>query len=346
MFWSFLFSLIIAINLSSYINESFLISLPDPHLIFYLSPLLSIFSFVILFIISFSLMTNRIIQYLYHLAEGLDFIARGNLHYRIPISRTDELGKVAANINAMAEKMEIQIQKERQIEKSKMDLITGVSHDLRTPLTSIIGYLELLINRVCQNEQEQERFIDIIYKKSLQLKNLIDDLFEYTRLTNSEAKFETDQVDIQELLTQILAEYQPFAKELGVTVETCLTIKTLPISMDPEKIRRAVDNLLMNALKFSVKPGVVRVSMDERFPSVIIKIENEGTPISMEQEGLLFERFYKADLSRAAQSIQNGSGLGLSIAKNIIERHGGTLNLVHSAGYYTFIIELPISGHA
>lgn len=291
-------------------------------------------------------MTRRIVQYLLRLVEGLDFIARGNLHYRVPLSRKDELGRVAENINAMAEKLERLIEKERQIEKSKMDLITGVSHDLRTPLTSIIGYLELLKNKVYHNEQDMERFVDNTYNKALQLKSLIDDLFEYTRLTTSDAKLETGQFDIRELLTQILAEFQPFAKELGVTVETFLAFKAMPIPMDPGKIRRALDNLLMNALKFSVKPGVVRVSLDARSSFVVIKIENEGTPISKEQEKLLFERFYKADHSRAAQAIQSGSGLGLSIAKNIVERHGGTLSLIHSSGHYNFIIELPAANPA
>lgn len=291
-------------------------------------------------------MTRRIVQYLLRLVEGLDFIARGNLHYRVPLSRKDELGRVAENINAMAEKLERLIEKERQIEKSKMDLITGVSHDLRTPLTSIIGYLELLKNKVYHNEQDQERFVDNTYNKALQLKSLIDDLFEYTRLTTSDAKLETGQFDIRELLTQILAEFQPFAKELGVTVETFLAFKAMPIPMDPGKIRRAIDNLLMNALKFSVKPGVVRVSLDARSSFVAIKIENEGAPISKDQEKLLFERFYKVDHSRAAQAIQSGSGLGLSIAKNIVERHGGTLSLIHSSGQYTFIIELPAANPA
>ena len=347
MFWSFILSLIIAMNISSALDESLLNRLLAakhfPYLSIVLYGVLSIVSFIVLFIVSFSLMTRRIVHYLLNLAEGLDVIAGGDLHHRVPILRKDELGRVAENINAMAEKLERQIVKERQIEKSKMDLITGVSHDLRTPLTNIIGYLELLKNRVYQNEQEQERYVDITYNKAMQLKNLIDDLFEYTRLTTSDAKLEMGQFDIRELLAQIAAEFQPFAKELGVTVETYLMFKSMQIPMDPVKIRRAVDNLLMNALKFSVKPGVIRLSLNARPPFVAIKVENEGTPISEEQEELLFERFYKADHSRMADAIQSGSGLGLSISKNIIERHNGTLSLVHSSGHYAFIIELPIS---
>ncbi|KEQ22528.1 sensor histidine kinase [Paenibacillus tyrfis] len=350
MFWSFSLSLIIAMNVSSILNESLLNRLLAarhfPYLSILLYGVLSFISFIVLFILSFSLMTRRIVQYLLSLGEGLDCIAGGNLRHRVPLIRKDELGKVAENINTMAEKLERQIAKERQIEKSKMDLITGVSHDLRTPLTNIIGYLELLKNRVYRNKQEQERFVDITYNKAMQLKNLIDDLFEYTRLTTSDAKLVMGQFDVRELLTQIVAEFQPFAKELGVTVETYLAFKSMPIPMDPGKIRRAIDNLLMNALKFSVKPGVVRVSLEARSLFVAIKIENEGTPISKEQEELLFERFYKADHSRTAHAIQAGSGLGLSIAKNIVERHNGTLSLVHSSGHYAFIIELPISNPA
>ncbi|MCY9594068.1 sensor histidine kinase [Paenibacillus chitinolyticus] len=347
MFWSFILSLTLAMNVSSLLNESLLNSLLAarhfPYLSIVLYGVLSTVSFIVLFILSFSLMTRRIVQYLLSLAEGLDYIAGGNLRHRVPLLRKDELGRVAENINAMAEKLERQIAKERQIQKSQMDLITGVSHDLRTPLTNIIGYLELLKNRVYHNEQEQERFVDITYNKAMQLKNLIDDLFEYTRLTTSDAKFVMGQFDIRELLSQIAAEFQPFAKEHGVTVETYLAFKSMPIPMDPGKIRRVIDNLLMNALKFSVKPGVVRVSLEARPPFVAIKIENEGTPISKEQEELLFGRFYKADHSRTANAIQTGSGLGLSIVKSIVERHNGTLSLVHSSGHFTFIIELPLT---
>ncbi|WP_409344672.1 sensor histidine kinase [Paenibacillus sp. MBLB4367] len=345
MFWSFLLSLIIAMYASSFVVNYLLSDLLNtsrfPNMSNVLSSVFSIVSFVGSSIFCFSFLTRRFLHDLLTLADGLAFIANGNLHYRVPLSRKDELGKVAENINAMAEKLERQLEKERQTEKSKMDLITGVSHDLRTPLASIIGYVELLKNKGYQNEQEHERFVDNTYKKSIQLKKLIDDLFEYTRLTSSEVKLETSRVDARELLTQILAEFHPFAREHGITVETYLTHETLPIPMDPEKIRRAIDNLLMNALKFSVKPGVVRVSLKKRFPIVAVTIENEGVPITKEQEEQLFERFYKADHSRTVPTVQSGSGLGLSIAKNIAERHGGTLSLVHSSGHYAFTLELP-----
>ena len=343
MTWSFIISLVIAINVSSFVNESLLSGISTARHNSLVWNMLTIVSFVVLFILSFSLMTRRIVQDLLRLAEGLDVIAGGNLRYRVPLSREDELGKVAKNINAMAEKLERQIEREREIERSKMDLITAVSHDLRTPLTSLIGYLELLKNRVYRNEREHERFVDNTFKKAVQLKNLIHDLFEYTRLTTGDAKLEFGQIDVRELLSQMLAEFQPFAKELGVEVETSLPFMAMPTVMDPGKMRRAIDNLLINALKFSIKPGVVRVTLDKRLSSVAIQIENDGTPISKEQEALLFERFYKADPSRAAQAIQVGSGLGLSIAKNIVERHGGTLSLVHSSGHYVFVIELPES---
>lgn len=347
MFWSFILSLIVALNASSFVNELLLNKLPATPRIPYLSLIVYVVLymglFVCLFILCFSFLTRRIVQYLLSLADGLAFIAKGNLHFRLPLSRKDELGQVAENINAMAEKLERQIDKERQIEKSKMDLITGVSHDLRTPLTSIIGYLELLKDKGYQNEQEHERYVDNSYKKAIQLKNLIDDLFEYTRLATDGLKLETVHIDVRELLEQILAEFQPFAQEHGISVDARLTSQALPIPMNPGKIKRAIDNLLMNALKFSVKPGVVCVSLEAAIPFITIKVENEGTPISKENEKLIFERFYKADHSRSAQTIQDGSGLGLSIARNIVERHGGTLNLTHVSGHYAFIIELPMS---
>lgn len=330
MIWAFLASLIIGSLVSIAVPIGLVFEIP-----------VSIIAFLVSFAVSFAAFTRHTIKYMQKLSEGLTVISGGNLQYRIPVIRQDELGTIAKHINAMAEKLETLIEKERQEEKSKMELITGVSHDLRTPLTSIIGYLELLKGKAYQDEAEYERFVGNTYNKSQQLKTLIDELFEYTRLTRSEAKLEIQMIDLREMLNQMLVEIQPLAKDNEISIETRLPEHSLSIRVDPEQIRRAIDNLLINALKFSVKPGVIRVSLAVRDDYATVMIENEAASITKEQEEHLFERFYKVDDSRTNMNLHGGAGLGLSITRSIVELHGGRVYLAHSDGHFSFGIELP-----
>jgi signal transduction histidine kinase len=292
------------------------------------------------FFLFFFVFTRHIIHYFKALTDGLQSIASGDLSYRLPMSRQDELGTVAQNINQMAERLQIQLERERKLEKSKMELITYVSHDLRTPLTSIIGYLDLLKSRTYQDGNEQERYIDNAFNKTRQLKKLIDDLFEYTRLTDGNVRLSVQQFDMNSLLEQMITEFEPVAKEQGITVTTDLVPVPVMVELDIEKIVRAIDNLLMNAMKFSVRPGVIKVQLAVNPTAVTLCIENDGNPISPEQEEQLFERFYKIEPSRNDKQIPSGSGLGLSIAQHIVELHGGRIWLEQNEGHYKFFIDL------
>jgi len=298
--------------------------------------------FFALFIFFFFVLTSRTMRYFRVITDGLQSIAGGNLKYRIPLSRQDELGNVAHNINHMAEQLQQQMEKERQIEQSKMELITYVSHDLRTPLTSIIGYLDLLKTPKYHDEAEQARFINNAYNKTQQLKKLIDDLFEYTRLTNGDVRLSFQEVDYHSLLKQIISEFEPVANEQQITIVQDISPLPLLIHMDIEKMVRTIDNLLTNALKFSIRPGEIKVQLTAQEEQVILSVENVGKPISLEQEHQLFERFYKMEPSRYEHNTPAGFGLGLSIAKHIVELHGGRIWLEHQEGHYKFCIMLHV----
>ncbi|MGZ9583374.1 HAMP domain-containing sensor histidine kinase [Paenibacillus marinisediminis] len=293
------------------------------------------------FMFFFFLFTRPMVRYLRMLADGLLTIAGGNLDYRLPISNEDELSEVAKSINYMAEQLQDKMERERQIENSKMELITNVSHDLRTPLTSIIGYLNLLKNDNYENLEEHKRYINNAYNKSQQLKKLIDDLFEYTRLTSGSTHLSFTKMDLTGLLTQIMNEFEPIALENSLTVRTIHDSKPIYGYIDTENMVRAIDNLLMNALKFSIKPGEITVRLSVEEPYIYFAVENIGKPIAEEQEELLFDRFYKADPSRKDNHGQPGAGMGLSIAQNIVELHGGRLGLKHHNGHFIFYMELP-----
>uniref|UniRef100_UPI003709702A HAMP domain-containing sensor histidine kinase n=1 Tax=Paenibacillus antibioticophila TaxID=1274374 RepID=UPI003709702A len=305
-------------------------------------PYFNMIMLLIEFILSFLILTRRIVKDLMTLESGLQTITEGDLSYRVPVQRQDELGRVAFNINQMTERLERQIVKEREAEQSKMELITGISHDLRTPLTSIIGYIELLRSNSFQDQEEYDRFVQNTYNKAAHLKKLLDDLFEYTRLSSIDTHINAHRIDLCQLLNQLLFEIEPIAyeNELHIIKE----IGSMPVYsvVDSDKIARAIDNLLMNALKYSFKPGAIRIRMLTDHKQVTIEVENRGTPLTREQQDKLFERFYKVDYSRSSEGIQTGAGLGLSIARNIAELHGGSLTLNHEKDLFIFKLKLPI----
>ncbi|MGF7046989.1 signal transduction histidine kinase [Paenibacillus sp. DS2015] len=297
--------------------------------------------FLVIFVITFFILTRRIVKDLIALEQGLQIISEGDLSYRVPVERQDELGRVALNINRMAERLEQLIIKEREVERSKMELITGISHDLRTPLTSIIGYIELLRTESFQDKKEYSRFVQNTYNKAIHLKKMLDDLFEYTRLTSVDSQLNLKRVDLSELLHQLSFEFEPIAQENNVHLIKDIGTSPVVALVDSDKIARAIDNLLMNALKYSLKPGNIVIKMSTRGEHITIEIENIGTPISEDQEKRLFDRFYKVDHSRKNDGIQTGAGLGLSISRNIAELHEGTLMLKHTHDVFTFQLKLP-----
>lgn len=301
---------------------------------------LNLLLFIATFIVFFIIFTRHIVRSLSEVSNGLMSIAGGDLNYRLPVSRQDELGNVSQNVNHMAQQLQEQVERERQLERSRMELITGVSHDLRTPLTSIIGYLDLLKKQAFRDENEQARYINNAFNKSQQLKKLIDDLFEYTRLSRGDVQMNFQEVDFRNLIEQMVSEFEPVARDQGLTLIKELSPGLVIISMDVEKMVRAIDNLLMNASKFSLLPGEIRIKLLAGENVVKLSIENKGNPITKEQEEQLFERFYKMGPTQSDMKMPSGYGLGLSIAKNIVELQGGRIWLDHNEGNYQFCIEL------
>jgi len=302
-----------------------------------------LFVMVFMFIFFFFLFTRPIVRYMRTLADGLIAIAQGNLNKRVPVHH-DELGEVAYNINFMAEQLQEMMQREKQAERSKMELITNVSHDLRTPLTSIAGYLNLLKNDNYEDLEEHKRYIQNAFNKTQQLTKLVDDLFEYTRLTGGAVRLDRKPVNVSNLLEQMLTEIEPIILDNGLQLHREREAEDVTAYVDAEQLVRAIDNLLMNAIKFSIKSGAISVSLKRQGGLIRLSVANEGEPIAKEKESRLFERFYKAEPSRREQNMNNnspGAGLGLSIARNIIELHGGYLGLEHDKGFFTFYIELP-----
>lgn len=298
--------------------------------------------FTLVFLFFFYLLTKRIIRYFSVLSEGLGIISRGDFEYRVPVRREDELGLLARNMNKMAEQLAEQKRREKEAEDSKMNLITGVSHDLRTPLTSMIGYLDLLRKRAFLDEDEYDRFVNNAFSKAQQLHKLVDDLFLYTRLTSGDVASAKQRADMRELLEQVLFEFVPIAEENDAVVTTRIAAPQAAVDIDPEQVARILDNLLMNALIHSTPPKVVDIRLTSDRTSVYLTVENEGERIPAAQADRLFDRFYQADAAEPLARLQVGAGLGLAIARQLADNQGGRLTLAYEDGHYAFTLALPL----
>lgn len=295
---------------------------------------------VIVFIVSFVVITNSKMKYLDEIATGLKIIASGNLNYRIKEKGTDEIKNIAYNINYMAKEIGHKINAERDAEKTKTDLITNVSHDLRTPLTSVMGYLGLVIQHRYKDEDEMKEYLNIAFSKAERLKLLIEDLFEYTKLNNNGITLNKTKVNLAEFLSQLIEELTPMLDENNLTVYKKIESEKISVVIDTLKMLRVFENLITNAIKYSYKPGEILIGLYEKDNSAIVVFRNKGDHLSKEKTEKLFDRFYRLDESRNTNT--GGSGLGLAISKNIIELHEGKIWAESIGDNISFYVQLNL----
>jgi signal transduction histidine kinase len=273
-------------------------------------------------------LTKNTMSYIGSISSGVQHIADGNLSYRIAVAGTDELGTLTNNINMMADKLKTAMEEERAAAQAKNDLITGVSHDLRTPLTSVLGFLEYVEKDRYADELELRYYVNIAYDKSLALKKLIDDLFEYTRITSSGFPLRHEPVNLGNLLEQLAEEFVPLLDGAGMSYRIHAGGGPLVIQGDADELVRLYENLFTNAIRYGKEGRILDVSVFRREDTIVAVCTNYGPPIPDEDIPHLFQRFYRVDKSRSRHT--GGSGLGLAIAKSIAELHGGHITVKSS----------------
>jgi signal transduction histidine kinase len=298
------------------------------------------------FIFLFYWLTKRKMDYIEELARGLQEISKGNLHFRVPLRSKDELASLASSINRMTGALQTTMDEERRAERTKNELITNISHDLRTPLTLIMGYLRLLKDRHFDDEAQAHNYAQIAYSKSEKLKVLIDDLFEFTKLSNQIVNMNLERVCLNELLEQLTEELVTYAEESSLALVKDIVPERLHAMIDAAQMIRVAENLLVNAVKYSYKPGVVTVRMDRDNDHARICIINRGDHIQEDELHRVFDRFYRVDTART--SAGGGSGLGLAIAKSIVEAHAGKIWAECEGDEIRFCVLIPLdkpAGH-
>ncbi|MEE1321566.1 MAG: HAMP domain-containing sensor histidine kinase [Acutalibacteraceae bacterium] len=225
-----------------------------------------------------------------------------------------------------------------EAENKKNDLVMYLAHDLKTPLTSVIGYLTLLDEAPELTYEQRAKFTGIALDKAFRLEQLITEFFEITRFNINTITLQKNRIDLNMMLCQIADEFYPMLAEKNIRIDIDIPEKILMLA-DSDKIARVFDNLLKNAVNYSYENSLIRIGARIRQNRIIIKFRNKCDEIPAEKLERLFEKFYRTDSSR--NSASGGSGLGLAIAKQITELHGGTIKAKSSVDYTDFTVILP-----
>lgn len=274
-----------------------------------------------------------------HILNELHYIANGHIDHRIPFVVGGDLGEVVESINVLVDNTVHAMDEEREIEKSKDELITNVSHDIRTPLTSIIGYLGLIDEKKYESNDELLKYAHVAFIKSKQMKSMVDDLFEYSRVRQPSTKLNSTTFDMKALLEQLAVDFEVEAKEQDISIEVEIDENQMIMSGDTEKLVRVFNNLLQNAIKYGKSGQHIVISAVYIQDNVEIRVKNDGNQIPKESLQYLFDRFYRVDDSRSQET--GGTGLGLAIAKSIVQLHEGKIYACSDKNWTSFVVLLP-----
>ncbi|WP_310603752.1 sensor histidine kinase [Anaerosporobacter sp.] len=292
----------------------------------------------IMFTCIFLFYIRRYYNYIYEITEGINRIAGGDFESKIPVRYTDELSSVADTVNRLSVSIQKMIAMQKENEQSKNELITSVAHDLRTPLTSILGYLDLVRLGKVTDEETKRKYIDIAYHKAKRLQNLIEDLFVYTQVSFGKITLRNTNLDMVKFLEQIAEEFYPIFQESNLEYTFSTEVVRADVYGDGDLLARVFANLYGNAAKYGKSGEKVEAYLEEKEDTFEIRITNYGQLIAKEDIEYIFERFYRVDSSRSGET--GGAGLGLAIARNIVVMHGGQIAVTSNVGGTTFTVTL------
>ncbi len=274
-----------------------------------------------------------------HILDYLKYIAQGHYEIRIPQTDLGEMDEVVSSINHLVDSTVRAIEEERKIEKSKDELITNIGHDIRTPLTSVIGYLGLIENQQYHSQEELARYAHVAYRKAQQMQSLVQDLFTYTATRQTTTEISPVQVQVLRFMEQLVADFELSAREKTIELRLDIRPKNLVASFDVDKMARVFHNLLSNALKYGIGAHYIELLAYQEEDYIYFKVKNDGQPLDKSELEDIFQRSYRADQSRSAN--QPGTGLGLAIVRNIVELHHGRVYAEVEGKETIFTIEIP-----
>ena len=291
--------------------------------------------FIIMYLISFYLGMSKFTDYLDEVGKGIDMILNDSSEL---IKLPEELQPSEVQMNTIKNNLRDQRYAAAQSEQRKNDLVVYLAHDLKTPLTSIVAYLSLLDEAPDMPLAQRAKYTGISLEKAKRLGELINEFFEITRYNLQNITLERQQISLNMLLEQLVDEFYPVFKEKNIVCRVHIE-EDIELFVDAERMARVFDNLFRNAISYSYEETPIDVIAKTSDQTVRITVRNQGKEIAEHKLNHLFEKFYRLDEARSTNT--GGAGLGLAIAKEIVELHGGMIQAVSNERYTEFIVTLP-----
>ena len=319
----------------------------SPHIYFFVhDSCQTLFSGTVSFVLAFLLWLIFFLIFLYQalkkvslytkeIENSIEKLFDKDLDY---IELPKELTELEQKINFLKREKEKNERLARENEQKKDELIVYLAHDIKTPLTSMIGYLSILDEMDDMPKKQQQKYIGIALEKSYRLEDLINELFDIARFNSEKILLEKEELNLNLMLEQIIDDFYPVLKEEKKTIRFQSQEK-ITLFADPDKLSRVFNNLLKNAINYSPEKSEITIAVQKPEKEVCIAIMNRGKQIPKEKLSKIFEKFYRLDSSRTSRT--GGSGLGLAIAKEIVELHGGTIEAQSTEQETTFQVHLP-----
>lgn len=288
-------------------------------------------------------MEKRIMKPLEKLKDGVDQIAKGNYDIRIDNDVCNEIGVLIYDFNKMAETLKQAEKMKQEYEENRKELIANISHDLKTPITSINGYIEALVDGVVTSPDKVNNYLRVIYNNTTYINNLIDDLFLFSKLDMQKLDFNFEKIKIRPFMADLMEEFNFVLKEndIGFKFQDNL-LEELDVNIDRKRIYQVIRNIIGNAMKYgSQQEPVIEVQLGNNDLYVNIEVKDNGLGIPEDKLPYIFNRFYRIDSERTKDLMS--TGLGLAIAKEMVEAHSGKIHANSIVGEgSSFIIQLPI----
>ena len=282
---------------------------------------------VVILVVTSIIITSWIKKDIYNpvkeISIAMQNIADGNFDYRLPETRDDEIGQLFGNYEQMRLRLKENAEEKNENEKKQKELVSNISHDLKTPITSIKGYVEGIMDGVANTPEKMDKYIKTIYNKANDMDRLINELTTYSGIDSNKIPYHFHILNISDYFSDCIEEIGLDLESKNIQLNyTNLAPADTCVVADPEQMKKVINNIISNSVKYMGHDnGVISISIIDDNESVKIEIEDNGKGIASKDIGNIFERFYRTDASR--NSLQGGSGIGLSIVKKIVEDHGG-----------------------
>lgn len=288
----------------------------------------------LLLLFAFYYTLSRFTKYFNEISAGLDAVVEDTGQIQLSPEMEFMQNKLIAARSMLRKRQELAHQEEQR----KNDLVVYLAHDIKTPLTSVIGYLSLLSEVTDMPEKQREKYLSITLEKANRLETLINEFFEITRFNLQSIPLDKQQINLSFMLLQMADEFYPLLSLQNRSVQVDV-LENLMLFGDPDKLARVFNNILKNAVAYSSENTTIQIRAEKKEQNIQIQFQNHGIMIPPEKLESIFEKFYRLDSARSTNT--GGAGLGLAIAKEIIAAHGGTIHAQSNPEHTTFTILLP-----